>query len=516
VRTRRQFIATTLGSAASLASGCFAAPAHDHRPNVLFIAIDDLNDWTGCLGGHPDVKTPNIDRLAARGVLFTHAYCSAPACNPSRASLLTGILPSTSGVYLNPQPWRPVMPKAVTLQQHFMAHGYHVVGAGKVFHGRYNDPASWHDYLPKGGDPLPPNRPCNGIKGTAHFDWGPLDVADKDMNDYKMVSYGVEYLGKRHDRPFFLAVGIFKPHLPWYVPRKYFEMYPPERIHLPEVNDHDLDDVPPLGRRMARPEGDHRKVVEHHQWRRAVQGYLASISFCDAMVGRLLDAFLASRYADNTIVVLWGDHGWHLGEKLHWRKFALWEEATHAPLLFAAPGVTPAGARCDRTVSFIDIYPTLIELCGLSPRKELEGVSLVPLLKDPKAPWDRPALTTYGRNNHTIRSERWRYIRYRDGSEELYDHTKDPLEWTNLATRPQYARVKAELARWLPKTNAPDAPFDKKIRRDKKSKKQASAWRWRHTPPWFLALADDEPRDGFVRARPRSETRHLDYAPFLG
>ena len=234
-------------------------------------------------------------------------------------------------------------------------------------------------------------------------------------------------------------------------------------------------------------------MVEHKQWRKAVQGYLASIAFCDTMVGRLLDAFLASRYVDNTIVVLWGDHGWHLGEKLHWRKFALWEEATHAPLIFVAPGVTPVGAKCDRTVSFIDIYPTLIELCGLAPRKELEGVSIMPLLKDPKARWDRPALTTYGRNNHTVRSERWRYIRYRDGSEELYDHSKDPLEWTNLATRPEYTGVKAELAKWLPKTNAPEAPFDKNIRRGKRPRKKRAAWNWRHTPPWFLSLpADDE------------------------
>ena len=428
------------------------------KPNVLFIAIDDLNDWVGCLGGHPDVKTPNMDRLAKRGVLFTHAYCSAPACNPSRASLLTGILPSTSGVYHNNQPWRPAMPKAVTLPQHFMAHGYHVVGGGKIFHGGFPDPASWHEYVKQGPDPMPPNRPLNGIPKTAHFDWGPVDVSDEEMDDTKIAKWAVSYLGQEHDRPFFLGVGLFRPHLPWYVPRKYFDMYPPEKVTLPNVNENDLDDVPPIGRQMANPQGDHRKVSETNNWRKAVSAYLACISFTDTSVGRVLDALDRSKYADNTVVVLWGDHGWHLGEKLHWRKFALWEEATHAPLIFAAPGLARANATCGRTVSFLDIYPTLSELCNLSPRAECEGVSLLPLLKDPSAPWDRPALTTHGRNNHSVRSERWRYIRYSDGTEELYDHGKDPLEWTNLAGKREPAQFKEKLGFWLPKVNAEDAP----------------------------------------------------------
>lgn len=464
--SRRKFL-STVGWGAAGALLALGLSRHLHaqgtaadRPNVLFIPVDDLNDWVGCLGGHPDVRTPNLDALAARGVLFSRAYCSAPACNPSRASLLTGIRPSTSGVYHNNQPWRPAMPEAVTLQQHFMGNGYRVVGRGKVFHGGYPDPASWHEYTDKGRDPLPPNRPLNGIPEAAHFDWGPLDVPEDAMDDAKVAQWGVEFLGSDQRQPFFLACGFFRPHLPWYVPRRYFEMYPLESVTLPNVNENDLDDVPPAGRKIANPAGDHRKVLETDNWRRAVQGYLASITFVDAQIGKVLDALYRSPYADHTIVVLWGDHGWHLGEKLHWRKFALWEEATHAPLMIVMPGLRPAGADCGRTVSFLDIYPTLADACGLSapPAGQLEGVSLAPLLRDAAAPWDRPAVTTHGRNNHSVRSEGWRYIRYSDGTEELYDEARDPLEWTNLAGKPEHHAVKQELARWLPEVNAEDAP----------------------------------------------------------
>jgi len=481
--SRREFLAATVGSSA-VALGArlgAAAPAEGSRPNVLFIAIDDLNDWTGCLGGHPDVKTPNIDRLAARGVLFENAFCSAPACNPSRTSLMHGILPSTSGVYHNPQPWREPLKGKVTLEQHFKANGYTTIGRGKIYHGggskpAYFDPSGWDDYVPKGSDPAPPNRPVNGIPGTAHFDWGPVDVPDSEMDDHKVSVWIARQLARKHDKPFFLACGFFRPHLPWYVPRKYFDLYPEDQVTLPDVKDDDLDDVPPIGKKMARPDGDHKRVLEHKQWRKAVQGYLASISFVDTCVGRVLDALDRSPHARNTIIVLWGDHGWHLGEKLHWRKFALWEEATHAPLLMVAPGVTKPQGRCPRPVSFADIYPTLCDLCGLPKPEQLEGVTLMPLLRNPKAPRERPALTTHGRNNHSIRSERWRYIRYSDGTEELYDRDKDPMEWTNLAAKPELAGVKKKLAAWLPKTNVPDAPRDKgKRKRPAKGKKRTAA-----------------------------------------
>lgn len=442
------------------------------RPNVLFIAVDDLNDWIGVLRGHPDVRTPNLDRLARRGVLFTRAYCSAPACNPSRASLLTGVRPSTSGVYHNPDRWRLAMPDVVTLPQHFMAHDYDVAGCGKIYHGRFPDPPSWDDYLPRPRDPQPPGRPLNGLPATAHFDWGPVDVDDAGMGDAKVVSWAIDFLAGKREKPFFLAVGLFRPHLPWYVPPKYFARYPTAKVTLPEVPDDDLDDVPIAGKKMAKPDRDHRRVIESGNWRRAVSAYLASIAFADAQIGRLLGALDATPHASNTIIVLWGDHGWHLGEKKHWRKFTLWEEATRVPLMITAPGVTTPSGRCARTVSLLDLYPTLVELCGLRPRSGLEGQSLAPLLKNPAAPRERPAVTTHGRNNHAVRSERWRYIRYADGTEELYDHHKDPMEWSNLAGDPALGDVRRKLSRWLPAVNAAGIP---RAGRGKKSSRKKPA-----------------------------------------
>lgn len=463
IQTRRDFL-KTLGTATGALSVPFIISRvnAEKQTNVLFIAIDDLNDWTGCLGGHPDVKTPHLDRLAQRGVLFTNAFCAAPACNPSRAALMTGIRPSTSGVYHNSQPWRqsPVLRDAVTLPQHFMSHGYRAVGSGKIYHGRFPDPDSWQDYWPskiktKPQDPTPPAQamPLNGIPNTKHFDWGPLQVPKEQMGDWKVANWVINQLNSKHRQPFFLACGFFRPHLPWYVPQQYFDIYPLDEITLPNVKDNDLDDVPPIGKKMAGLR-DHENVIKYHQWRKAVQGYLASISFADECVGRVINALDDSSYRDNTIIVLWSDHGWHLGEKLHWRKFALWEEATHNVLMFVAPGVAVQGGRCSAPVNLIDIYPTLIDLCHLGPRDELEGVSLLPLLKNPAANWERPAVTTFGRNNHSVRSERWRYIRYADGTEELYDHENDEMEWTNLANDPEYSSVKQELAKWLPKINA--------------------------------------------------------------
>jgi arylsulfatase A-like enzyme len=438
------------------------SPRAAEHPNVLFFAVDDLNDWIGCLGGNPDCRSPNIDRLAAKGVLFERAYCAAPACNPSRASLMTGIRPWTSGVYVNPQPWRPAMPDAVTLPQHFTAHGYHSGGSGKIFHGAYEDSASWEHYLKKGGDPKPSKEVLNDPHSRGGgIIWGVLDVEDEQMNDYAMADYAIEYLSQEHDKPFFLACGIFRPHMPWQVPRKYYEMYPPETIRLPDVPDDDLGDVPPAGVKMAKPEGDHAKVTGTDNWRYAVQAYLASITFADAQIGRVLDALEASPHKDNTIIVLWGDHGWHLGEKQHWRKFALWEEATRVPLMVVAPGVTAAGQRCGRTVDLMNVYPTLCELCGLPIPDRAEGISMLPLLKDPQADWNHPAITTHGRGNHAVRSERYRYIRYANGDEELYDHQADPGEWKNLVAEESLASVKQELAKWIPQTEAKEAAYDK-------------------------------------------------------
>jgi arylsulfatase A-like enzyme len=351
-----------------------------------------------------------------------------------------------------------------------MQNGYKVHGSGKIYHGRYPDPKSWQDYLRKGSDPKPspeilksPRSKSGGIV------FGVLDVKNEAMDDHKMVNYAIDFLKEEHNKPFFLACGIFKPHMPWQVPRKYYDMYPPEKIQLPKTLDTDLDDVPLGGKRMARPDGDHATMLKTGNWRYAVQAYLASITFADAQVGRLLKGLDASPHADNTIIVLWGDHGWHLGEKHHWRKFALWEEATRAPLMMTVPGLTKANSRCGRTVDFMNIYPTLCELCDLPQPDHLEGVSMTSLLKNPQTEWSRPAITTYNRGNHAIRSERYRYIRYADGGEELYDHETDPLEWKNLAGNPKLANVKAALGKWLSKKNAPNSPSE--VQKNKKRKK---------------------------------------------
>lgn len=438
------------------------------KRNVLFIAIDDLNDWIGSLGGHPQARTPNLDRLAGMGVNFMSAHCPAPLCNPSRAALMTGLRPSTMGVYQNNQPFRQSERgrNAVTLTQHLMEFGYKAIGSGKIYHGGFPDPQSWNDYHPdnRGHDvppsPMPPanQRPLNGMPRTAHFDWGPIDRADEEMGDYEVARWVGAQLGKRHTDPMFIACGMTRPHLPWYVPRKYFDQFPLDSIQLPEVRQDDLDDVPSGGLKMAKPNGDHARVVEHGQWKKAVQGYLASIAFCDAMVGRVLRALETSPHAKETAIVLWSDHGWHLGEKQHWRKFSLWERSTRSVLMASIPGVTKPGTRCDRVVSLMDLYPTLTEALGAPRRPGVEGTSLMPLLRDPKVPRREPALTTYGKGNHSLRTERWRYIRYNDGDEELYDHASDPHEWTNLAGRAEHAGVKAELAKWLPAVDAPDSP----------------------------------------------------------
>ncbi len=462
--SRRRFMSTSLaGMCAMTLSGCATTAQRTARagrpPNVLFIGIDDLNDWVGCLGGHPDTRTPHLDRLAGRGTLFTRAYCAAPTCNPSRAALLTGIRPSTSGIYRNNQPMRlsPVLRDAVTLPQHFRAAGYHAIGAGKIIHDP--DPQSWDDYWPsptmnRPQDPVPTSQPA-GSKGD--FTWGALDHPVRDMGDHQVADWVIEQLNRKHAQPLFLGCGFFRPHLPWHVPGAYFDRFPLEQVTLPTVKEDDLDDVPPAGReRVFR--SDHERITAAGAWRDCVRAYLASISFVDDMVGRVLDAFDRSPLRDNTIIVLWSDHGWHLGQKLHWRKFALWEHATRNLLAVAAPrGVAP-NARCGAPVNLLDLYPTLVELCGLPSRPQLEGDSLVPLLRHPGAARVRPSLSTYRRGNHALRSQRWRYIRYADGSEELYDHQNDPLEWRNRAADPACTGVKASLARWLPEVDAADSP----------------------------------------------------------
>jgi arylsulfatase A-like enzyme len=467
--TRRQFFAT--------AAAAGTVQAQSARPNVLFLSVDDMNDWVGCLRGYPGVKTPNIDALARRGVLFSDTHCAAPLCNPSRTALLTGRAPFNTGIYNNDQYWRPALPDVVTLPQYFKQNGYHVAGAGKVFHhvAGFNPPDQWHDFQLQEFDdpwyrrldyypwvkkvPNPPGHPFNGIQDfPGEFDWGVLPYKEQQYGDMRAVEYGEKFLARRQDKPFFLAIGLWHPHIPMFAPQSYFDLYPPEKIRMPEAPDNDLDDIPKMGQQFAASRrGEHDRIVKEGKWRDAVRSYLAAISFADAMAGRVLRALDQSVHGKNTIVVFWSDNGWHLGEKRHWHKSTLWQRSTHVPMIFSGPGVQSAGRNRTQPVTLLDIYPTLVELCGLPARTDLDGESLQPLLRDPKAR-RKPAVSTYLANNHAVITERWRYIRYRDGGEELYDRTKDPNEWRNLAAAAEHTELKKELARWVPPASASPKP----------------------------------------------------------
>lgn len=423
------------------------------KPDVLFIAVDDLNDWTSYLGGHPQARTPNIDRLVARGTAFTNSHCAAPACNPSRAALMSGLRPWQTGIYTNGDPAQGVLKDVVTINRHFLANGYNTRGAGKIYHnfnaeGRNDTWSEWAGLFPSINDH---DANLNGLK-RGHFDWGAVEATTADMGDTKSTDWAINHLKTAPtDKPLFLALGYVKPHLPWYVPKMYFDRFPLAEIQLPVTKDGDLDDVPTAGKKMAGPEGDHASVLKGDQWKKAVQAYLATISYLDDQVGRLLDGLDASPRKNKTIIVWWTDHGWHLGEKEHWRKFALWEEATRTSMAIVAPGISKPGSVCTAPVDYTNLYPTLCALTGLPVPDHVKGASLVPLLKDPAAKWDEVAVCTHGKGNHAVRDAQWRYIRYADGSEELYDHAKDPYEWTNLAGEVGMSDIKTRLASSLPK-----------------------------------------------------------------
>jgi arylsulfatase A-like enzyme len=443
---------------ATLIFGCGHGLATEtKKPNVLFIAVDDLNHWVGHLGRNPQTKTPNIDRLARMGVTFINAHCAAPVCNPSRAALMSGRRPGQTGIYDNGQDWRPAIPKEDTLTTQFLKAGYNVFGAGKIYHGSVHREGEWTEYFKGGGGGRLQRHASVKDAGVGVIQFYPLANEDEDMPDYRVASYALEKLKAKHEARFFLAIGFVKPHMPFAVPKKYFDQFPLDTIKLPPTQKDDLADVPAGGLEMAGQGKLHQKIVASGRWKEAVQGYLASIAFLDAQVGRVLEGLEKSAYRDNTVIVFLGDHGWHLGEKEHWRKFALWEEATRAPFIWVAPGVTKPGSSCARPVDFMSVYPTLLDLCGITKPAHITADSIRPLLTDPKAAWAKPAITTFKRNNHAIRTERWRYIRYADGGEELYDHEADVYEWTNLAAKAEYAVTKAELAKWLPTENAPAA-----------------------------------------------------------
>jgi arylsulfatase A-like enzyme len=462
------------------------------QTNILYITIDDLNDWIGCLDGHPQVKTPYIDRLAERGLLFTNAHCVVPACSGSRAANWSGLLPIHNGVYGNGQKIERTMPDAELLPLDLKKQGYITMGTGKLLHGKSQrmfdeygpDYDKWMPILPdertisekelKDSSPyvrheiprLDITMPLNqmprdrqrGSRTIDSFDWGPIDRPDEEWTDTESADWAVEKLSQKYDKPFMLAVGFYRPHQPLWVPKRFHDMYPPDSVVLPELPTDDLDDLSPTARELARyalTSGAHSTVVENNQWRNAVSAYLACISFVDEQVGKVLDALDRSEYANNTMIVLWSDHGWQLGEKEHWGKFTAWERSTRVPLIIAPKknatrkGFLP-GKRSQKPVSLLDVYPTVIDMLGLKKRSDLDGNSLTSLLANPNTHWPHIALSTVGRGTHTVRVSRWRYIRYFDGSEELYDHQNDPNEWTNRIDDPEQANIAKRLRNAIP------------------------------------------------------------------
>ncbi len=457
-------------------------PSKSTPPNILFISVDDLNDWVGCMGGHPQSQTPNMDRLAAGGMLFTNAHCPAPACNPSRSAIMTGISPHVSGVYDNRQKMRELMPDAELIPKYFLENGYWSAGSGKILH-YFTDAISWDEYFPpketenpfpstKYPDKRPVNLPRGGPWQYIETDWGPLDVSDEEFGgDYSVSQWIGEKLGKKHDKPFFLACGIYRPHEPWFVPKKYFDQFPLEDIQLPPgYRANDLDDLPSEAQRRG-PNRYFAHIQEHKQWKLAIQGYLASTAFADAMVGRVLDALDNGPNRDNTIVVLWSDHGWHLGEKEHWQKFTAWRVCTRVPLIVRVPRDSPglmqgtkAGTVCDQPVNLLSLYPTLIELAGLTKKPSNDGPSLVPLLGNPDHEWPHVSITYLNRpENYGISDKDWRFIQYANGEQELYDIASDPFEWNNLADVPEHAERIAEFRKKAPTKFADFVPAKKHV-----------------------------------------------------
>jgi uncharacterized sulfatase len=439
--SRRNFLSTTLGGTLALAA--------QKKYNVLFLAVDDLNTRLGCYGA--DVKSPNIDSLAGRGVLFNRAYCQFPLCNPTRSSLLTGRRPSVTRIMENITWFRDTLPDVVTLPQHFRENGYWTAECGKIFHGGLDDNKGWVE----GGTPLrrqAPRTPAEQKDRQKTADrWVKTEGEGEDQPDYRIATRAVELLEMAKGKQFFVACGFMKPHVPLIAPKKYFDLYDPAKMRLPADFAPMPAGEPPAYRsnfdlfigRQATPE----------LAREAIAAYYACVSFMDAQLGRVLQALDRLGLRENTIVTLFGDHGWHLGDKGMWSKMSLFEQAARAPMLISVPGMS-RGKVCKRTVEFLDFYPTLVEACGLPMPQGLQGRSLMPLLRSPEARWDKPAITHLLRGKTlgvSVRNERYRYTEWDGGKAgaELYDHDKDPLEANNLATDVQHGSVVATMKKLL-------------------------------------------------------------------
>ena len=451
---------------------CSDAKAAD-QPNVLMICVDDLNDWVGFLGGHPQTKTPNMDALAAKGINFTNAHCTAPGCSPSRNALLLGVEPHRSGLYpfynLNHVDSESLS-RFTPLPLLFRKNGYQTVGLSKVWHNpdnKYLQDEQWDEYRmygtgkkdkslikEKGYHPEPFNKRTIACPAS-----NPLT----DFGDYNAAVHAVRFLGREQQKPFFLAVGFILPHTSFIMPEANWDLFL-DPISEPPIKANDLADIPQVGQSNAQIYVE-MPVRRDKAWEEIRRGYLAAVNFTDDNVGRVLDALEKSPYASNTIIILWSDHGFHLGEKRSFSKFSLWEEATRTPFIIFDPrNDLGNGKACSEPIGLINVYRTLCELTGISAPDYVDGMSITPWLKNPELPKEQPALITWGRGNYSLRLKDWRYNRYFDGSEELYYHRKDPYEWTNLANDPDYAPMMQNLAqKWLPKQEAPQVTSGREL-----------------------------------------------------
>ncbi len=443
-----------------LAAGAMFAAAPAQRPNVLFIAVDDMNNDLGCYGS-PIVKSPNIDQLAARGVRFDRAYCQFPLCSPSRASIMTGLRPDQTRVFDLQYHFRTGLPDVVTMSQLFMQNGYYAARIGKIYHygnpgqigtDGLDDAPSWKEvFNPAGIDKtkLEPqiinHTPKRGLGSSLSF-LADKEGRDEDHTDGMVATQAIALLEKHQKEPFFLAVGFYKPHCPYVAPQKYFDLYPLDKIDVPEIPKDFEKSVPESALSSTKPWPNYQ--LDRQKLREAKQAYYATISFVDAQIGRVLGALDRLGLRDNTIVVFWSDHGYHLGERGLWMKQSCFEESARVPLVIAGPN-TKAGGISKRNVELVDVYPTLADLAGLTPPANLPGASLRTLLGRPDAPWNRPAFTQVQRQGfpgHSVRTARWRYTEWDGGKRgvELYDHEKDPGELTNLASDPKFTTIVAD------------------------------------------------------------------------
>lgn len=441
---------------------CFSSCIKQSQPNILMIAVDDMNNYIGAWGGQ--AITPNIDRLASEGTMFRNAYCVVPACNPSRTALLTGQRPETTGQYQNEGNFRDRNggQERITLPQYLQSLGYESIAAGKIFHyprgneasaSSLSDSVSWNAQR-KGYIGTPGEKAFLGKDGYGAWQqgaandylvdvapgtnymarcgiWGAIKETLEECADWKSADYCANYLQKNHKKPFFLSLGIFRPHSPQLAPQEFFDLYDKDAIELPELPENDMDDIPQIAQKNFAY--DFVQMVRNKgELRNAMHGYLASMSFADACVGHVLDALKKSKYADNTIIIFWTDHGFQLAQKNRWEKFSLWDLSTNAPMIIKKPKQNPT--IVNTKVSLLDIYPTIVDLLDKKQPAFLEGNSLCPLLDNPETAWKNAAIVTFGKGNHSVQFENWNYIVYEDGSEELYNHDNDPKEFNNLAS----------------------------------------------------------------------------------